>query len=227
MEIQKESISILIFYHTSGYSMQIKNLKDRRKFLQTVHSKPAKFKFKYIGDFSEKIKPIQDYFHNDMQWLGHGEDSWIYFTHGQVSTYTILNVPNFAQIEIPYKAEPMVQDKKVLELCSPIINELESLYNGKVGMVGFNKLPPGHSMPSHRDQIDGAQPFSPYYKVLRRFHIPLFTNDQAYIKVGREVKNMKVGECWEFNNNLFHEVWNDGDTDRIHFIIDILPYRWL
>ena len=108
-----------------------------------------------------------------------------------------------------------------------ILDEIKNLYGGNIGMAGFNKLPPGHSMPYHRDQIDGSYPFSPYYKVLRRYHIPLFTNDQAYIKVGREVKNMKVGECWEFNNNLFHEVWNDGDTDRIHFVFDVLPYKWL
>ena len=207
--------------------MEIKSLEDRRWFLKKVRPKPAKFKFKYIGDFTEKIKLIQDYFHDDMNWLSHGEDSWIYFTHGQVTTYTILNVPNFAQIDFPYKAELMVQDENVLELCKPIIEELETLYNGKVGMVGFNKLPPGHFMPPHKDQIDGAQPFSPYYKVLRRFHIPLFTNEQAFIRVSRETKNLKVGECWEFNNNLTHEVWNDGDSDRIHFIIDILPYRWL
>ena len=31
---------------------------------------------------------------------------------------------------------------------------------------------------------------------------------------------MKVGELWEINNSKYHSVVNDGDTDRIHMIID-------
>jgi len=34
---------------------------------------------------------------------------------------------------------------------------------------------------------------------------------------------MQVGELWWFDNNAMHEAYNDGDTDRIHMIFDLLP----
>ena len=206
--------------------VQVKNLRDRYNYLN--NSKPKQgFKYKFIGDFNDKIESIKEHFKNELSWITYGEDSWIFESHGQVATHTLMSVPNFAQIEIPYQVNTLTDDPVLLGLCMPIIKELEELYNGKVAMCGFNKLDPGCSMPLHRDQIDGKQPFSPYYFVLRRFHIPIITNEKSFIRVNGEDKNMKVGECWEFNNNFRHKVWNNGDTDRIHFIIDILPYKWL
>jgi aspartyl/asparaginyl beta-hydroxylase (cupin superfamily) len=38
-----------------------------------------------------------------------------------------------------------------------------------------------------------------------------------------ERKFMRVGEIWEVNNNKVHQVWNEGDTDRVHLLIDIIP----
>lgn len=206
--------------------IQIKNLQDRFNYLNT--SKPKKgFSYKFIGDYSEKIQPIIDHLKTEPSWITYGEDSWIFESHSEIATHALLSVPNFAQIITPYQPVITTDDSKLLELCTPIIKELEELYNGKVAMCGFNKLGPGCSMPLHRDQSSGNEPFSPYYYVLRRFHIPIYTNEKAFIKVNGEHKHMKVGECWEFNNNHRHKVWNDGDTDRIHFIIDILPYKWL
>ena len=206
--------------------MEIKTLEDRKNYLKNIEPKKG-FKFKYIGDFTEKIKPIQDSFYDGMKWSSYGKNSWIYSTHGEVETYTLLTVPNFAQIDYPYAIQVMDEEQIFLGLCNPIFRELEELYKGKVAMCGFNKLSPWKSMPRHRDQVDGQQPFSPYYNVLRRLHIPLFTNEHSILWVSGEEKNLKVGECWEFNNNLYHEVWNDGDTNRVHLIIDILPHRWL
>jgi hypothetical protein len=34
---------------------------------------------------------------------------------------------------------------------------------------------------------------------------------------------LKVGECWEINNQQMHSVINDSDEHRIHLIIDIVP----
>jgi len=206
--------------------MQIKNLKDRYDYLNNLKPKTG-FKYKYIGDYTEKIQPIIEHFKNEPSWINYGKTSWIFETHKEVETHALMSVPNFAQIQLPYNVVTITDDNKLLELCMPIIKELEELYDGKVAMCGFNKIRPGGSMPLHRDDVDRKQPFSPYYFVLRRFHIPIFTNEQSFIRVSGENKHMKTGECWEFNNNHLHKVWNHGDTNRIHFIVDILPYKWL
>ena len=39
--------------------------------------------------------------------------------------------------------------------------------------------------------------------------------------VGDEIIQMKQGEIWEIDNaNKVHSVNNDGNTDRIHLLID-------
>ena len=70
-----------------------------------------------------------------------------------------------------------------------------------------------------------------------------FSYDMSYTMFGNEddceilmkelstqlsnIQNIKVGECWEINNNILHQAWNDGDSDRIHLIVDIFPHKWL
>ena len=55
----------------------------------------------------------------------------------------------------------------------------------------------------------------------KRIHIPIITNDKCNFIVGDEMVQMKSGEIWEIDNaNKVHSVNNDGDTDRIHLLID-------
>ena len=44
--------------------------------------------------------------------------------------------------------------------------------------------------------------------------------DPVRAKVGNEVKYLKQGEIWEFDNTLTHVVINMSDEPRIHLIID-------
>lgn len=79
----------------------------------------------------------------------------------------------------------------------------------------LTKLLKKKSIPTHVDSINET------FKVSRRIHIPLVTNDNCIFTVGDESINMKVGEIWEMNNDkLPHSVVNDGDEDRVHLIID-------
>jgi hypothetical protein len=34
---------------------------------------------------------------------------------------------------------------------------------------------------------------------------------------------MSAGGVFWFNNQAHHEAWNNGDEDRIHFLIDFMP----
>jgi len=57
-----------------------------------------------------------------------------------------------------------------------------------------------------------------------RVHIPIDTNEKVLFSVGKENRNLKVGEVVEINNRRPHSVKNQGDTDRIHLILDfVLP----
>jgi len=60
-----------------------------------------------------------------------------------------------------------------------------------------------------------------YFDSRNRIHIPIVTNDMCIFEVDGEEINMKQGEIWEINNSdKPHSVINNGETDRIHLLID-------
>jgi hypothetical protein len=107
-------------------------------------------------------------------------------------------------------------DKDLMDLISPIIEKLEDEIVGKSARVLLIKLGAGKDVALH---VDGGD----YLSSVRRFHIPIITNDNVFYTVNKETINMKAGECWEINNLKFHSVSNDSEEDRVHLLIDILP----
>lgn len=60
-----------------------------------------------------------------------------------------------------------------------------------------------------------------------RFHFPLVTNDGVAFTSWdahgeRHTVNMRVGECWYLDTRKPHAAVNDGDTDRIHLVVDVV-----
>lgn len=53
-----------------------------------------------------------------------------------------------------------------------------------------------------------------------RIHIPIYTNDDVIFTIEEETLNMKKGQIIEIDNTLMHDVKNDGDTVRIHLLVD-------
>jgi hypothetical protein len=55
-----------------------------------------------------------------------------------------------------------------------------------------------------------------------RIHIPIVTNDDAYLLSKGRSKHLAVGEAWTFDNQSEHAVTN-GDAVRAHLIFDVSP----
>lgn len=80
------------------------------------------------------------------------------------------------------------------------------------------KLPAGASIEKHIDS-------GIFLERTKRIHIPLITNSKVLFSVGKEERFLPAGELWEINNtNKVHGVTNNGNKDRIHMIVDFLPY---
>jgi hypothetical protein len=94
------------------------------------------------------------------------------------------------------------------------------LQGERLGRVMITRVPPGHRIAPHADI--GSHPM--HYDTIRyydRFHVVLQAPDASVFRCADEAVHMAAGECWWFDNSLEHEVWNDGDTDRLHLIIDL------
>jgi len=77
-------------------------------------------------------------------------------------------------------------------------------------------LPAGQRVYPHIDRGE-------YYRVRDRYHLVLRSTAGSWLRAGDEEVRMREGELWWFDNNVLHEVHNDGDEDRIHLIFDLLP----
>lgn len=78
-------------------------------------------------------------------------------------------------------------------------------------------LPAGVRVPLHIDQ-------APYFDQTIRLHIPLESNERAFMVAGESSYVMRVGEVWALNNSALHGVWNaDARRTRVHLICDRTP----
>jgi hypothetical protein len=55
-----------------------------------------------------------------------------------------------------------------------------------------------------------------------RVHVPITTNDGAFLLADGRAKHFAVGDVWTFDNQSIHAVVN-GDSVRTHLIIDVPP----
>ncbi len=152
-------------------------------------------------------------------------DEWLIDQSRQTATYANrrnphINTKTFVvqdhSIEWDFgtKIDPVIKDMDVFNLVVDIVKDLELKFNGVAGRVLLINLSANSDVSEHTDKGD-------YLSTVKRFHIPIITNESVYYTVNGEQINMKVGECWEINNLKPHSVLNDSDMDRVHLLVDI------
>jgi len=78
------------------------------------------------------------------------------------------------------------------------------------------RLPSGARVTGHID-------LAPYFSKTVRIHVPVITNDEAWMYCAGVTYRMRPGEVWALNNSATHGVWNAHATDaRTHLICDFL-----
>jgi mannose-6-phosphate isomerase-like protein (cupin superfamily) len=103
----------------------------------------------------------------------------------------------------------------------PSVAELLSGFNCEVMAVRLLNLQAGAIIKPHRDQELAFE------KGEARLHFPVITNDGVKFYIENERIPLQEGDCWYMNANLIHSVANEGDTDRIHLVIDCKVNDWL
>jgi len=85
-----------------------------------------------------------------------------------------------------------------------------------IGTSVLNCMQPGGSVLLH---IDGGRYFEHYC----RFHIPLQTNRQVtFTGKSDSQEHMSLGWLYRLNNLTWHQVQNQGTTQRVHLVVDLL-----
>ncbi len=111
------------------------------------------------------------------------------------------------------------QDTPTLNKCL-YFKEILNYFLCEKEAVRLLSLSPNSYIKEHTDSAAG------YEDGFFRIHIPIQTNDKVIFTVNKKTLPMRVGECWYANFNQPHFVSNEGETDRIHLVIDCLRNDW-
>jgi aspartyl/asparaginyl beta-hydroxylase (cupin superfamily) len=110
------------------------------------------------------------------------------------------------------QGSPMYRNTEAYDL---IREPLEAVLKQLPGAdrVRLANLRAGGKIPQH---VDAA----PYFNLQHRLHVPIITNKHVFFDVNNSIKRMMEGEVWEINNIVPHGVYNFGNSDRIHMVVD-------
>lgn len=153
-----------------------------------------------------------------IEWIGHfvtsnyeGDWSVIPLTAQEGRTHPILMasaIPgDFKFIPTPYLAH------------CPYIESILDRFECEKSSIRLMKLAAGSEIKKHQDyDLDEHE---------IRLHVPIFTNEKVTFLVNDRDVKMKEGECWYLRLSDPHQVKNDGDSDRIHLVMDLKINNWL
>jgi len=107
----------------------------------------------------------------------------------------------------------------------PIVEDILSKFETEIHRVRFMRLKPGGGeLERHTDQVDPDIGIE--NGALMRVHVPIKTNPDveftSWTTTGsKTVVNMEHGSCWYLDIRKPHMAINNGDTERIHLVIDV------
>lgn len=90
-------------------------------------------------------------------------------------------------------------------------------------MIGEGKISTALliNLPKHKSILPHIDSGDEHFFKTDRLHIPIQTNEKCLFTVSDETIHMQKGHVWEINNSTkTHSVVNNGDSDRIHLLID-------
>ena len=82
--------------------------------------------------------------------------------------------------------------------------------------VQLAELPPATEIERHRD--------TGMLAAVHRLHVPVTTNAGVRFRIGEADFGLDEGRLYELNNVVDHAVRNDGDTMRVHLLVDMMPH---
>lgn len=123
----------------------------------------------------------------------------------------------------PVAMEPGFWTKDIVHCDYPALKEwpearealevIAARVKSQISKAMIVSLKPGGFVDWHIDQGEYADTHC-------RGHLPLATNDHAYVYAGDESGTLAPSFFFKFNNRVLHSAINLGDTPRIHLIVD-------
>ncbi len=104
---------------------------------------------------------------------------------------------------------------------TPYYRSVLNRFHCSLQAVRLMKLGPGSRIKEHTDHDLSAESGT------ARLHIPIVTNAGVDFKLNGTRVVLGEGECWYLRLSDPHSVENNGESDRVHLVIDVQVNAWL
>ena len=161
---------------------------------------PAEFAENFMAVLKEDDWYVLDYRKNMVGNYGQSSYDSIVFRHSyKYSSDSIEDMPLY---------------EKFKDVLQPYIDWLEERFDMTDYVALAARLGPKHKVAMHQD---GGE----FLETIHRIHFPILTNDDAFYRFANGEIQMPLNSAFEIDNIRDHGVRNDGDTPRIHLIINV------
>lgn len=141
---------------------------------------------------------------------------------------TIQSSPHYATATIYLRsvavpsADAFFNDLSVVEWPLATVPAFATLLEAVAGALAHARLArcmivrlmPGRFVRMHRDA-------GPYAVATERYHLPINTSHEAWLKVALDKKHVPAGHLMYFNKHRAHCAGNEGLEPRDHLIVDV------
>ena len=103
---------------------------------------------------------------------------------------------------------------------SPVYAILARVQGLRLGRVVITALAPGKQIYPHADYGPREAGYQDHEAYWSRFHLVLQADAGSVFQCGEELVHMAPGELWWFDGGQQHAVWNDGQVERVHLLVD-------
>ncbi len=154
---------------------------------------------------------------SDEDWLMHFNTSYF---DGEWKGINLITSSNNPLSLAPDKTTDEAQSVFDLDLI-PQTKALLEKFECRILSARYLKLRSGSSIKTHVDPDIG------YWNNLVRIHLPISTNASTWFTINNVKLQMPINQTWYADFSKPHSVVNEGDTDRIHLVLDLEVNAWL
>ena len=139
--------------------------------------------------------------------------------HEHTTSAALFNLsPSYGQGREVYQHGQITEETPQVKEFPHIVSWLAEFVRAKRSVLSRAQLVVlKPKMPVHKHTDVGL-----YYALRARYHLVL-RSEGSTMHAGNEQKIFHTGDVFVFPNTITHWAYNEGDTDRIHLIFDILP----
>jgi hypothetical protein len=138
---------------------------------------------------------------------------------GQVRQFSLFNdTGSSADTKGDYGYRGDVKKKRLVYPELKALDRFTRLFKPSLRNLRLNGMGLKSALNAHEEESISATRFGPRY--ITRFHVPIFTNPDAFVYLDDERFHFEEGSLYFFNHGCVHAASNSGNSLRYHLVLD-------